>query len=534
MEPNPQQQAVIDFGVSGSGSLNLIACAGTGKTTTLLQLVKYLDGATWFCAFNKAIIGEIQYKVTNTKGLNPDNVRVSTVHSAGMRAWGKHCFPTKFRVESRKVQNIIDDLGDPMQAERHGMHADEIYVKRGTMIRRLVDYAKSAGFGVLQRITSIQNWRDLIDHYGLDLDDDGRDGEDPWYDIIGASIVVYQRSLAMCRREIDFSDMLLAPLYFKAKFPKYDNILIDEAQDISPLRLKIILSCLKQGGRVIAVGDPNQAIYGFTGADSASMDSIKEWTGAIELPLTVTYRCPKSIVALAQQWVPRIQAHESAPEGIVREVDLKHESKLDSVTPNGKVPTFWDCVPFTASDAVLCRNTKPLVSLAYDCLRRRIPCMIEGREIGQGLINLAKRWKVNNLHELSIELNGYKIREMAKFTQMKQEFKVAEVEDRCDTLDVLIQATEEMGGSTVTNLVDLINRMFGDTPEGEKPKVMIMSTVHKSKGREWPRVFILGRNAYMPSKFAKKPWEREQEDNLQYVAVTRAQKELIDIHVPEK
>src|ERR1700722_365162 len=192
MVPNSQQQDVIDFGKHAKGSLNLLACAGTGKTTTLLQLVSHLKGATWFCAFNKAIVSEIQYKVDQTVGVNPENVRVSTVHSAGMKAWMKHCYPTKVKVESNKLRNLISDLGDPMMAHKYNVNANDIYIKRGNIIRRLVDYAKSAGFGVLQSIGTIDNWYELIEHYGLDLDADSEysfnsDVSDPWYAIIQAS-----------------------------------------------------------------------------------------------------------------------------------------------------------------------------------------------------------------------------------------------------------------------------------------------------------------------------------------------------------
>jgi DNA helicase-2/ATP-dependent DNA helicase PcrA len=520
MDFSPQQRDVIDFAMSGTGSLNLLAAAGCGKTTTLIEVVKYLPGSVWFCAFNRAIVSEIEYKVQHTSGINLDNIRVSTVHSCGMRVYSKHVQPRKIRVEARKVQGILDELAE----------VNEVYVKNQAFLRKLVEYAKSAGFGVLKRIGNVPDWLELIDHFGMDLDEE--DGNRRDLDkLVSCAIVVYQKSLKLCSSEIDFSDMLLAPLYYEARFPKYDNILIDEAQDISPLRLKLILECLKPGGRVIAVGDEFQSIYGFCGASEKSMEDIKEHTNAVELPLTVTYRCPKSVVKVAQQWVPMITAHESAPEGIVREVWLSIPLAANNEPAK---PGFWACAPFTHNDAVLCRNTKPLVSLAYDCLRRSIPCMVEGRDIGQGLVKLAMRWKLTTLAQLEVRLAEYKLTEIAKFESMKQEYKAAEIEDRCDTLQVLIECSQDQGGTRIQDLVDLIGRMFGDTLEGQKPKVMILSTVHKAKGREWQRVFILGREKYMPSKWAKQRWMIQQEQNLMYIAVTRAQRELVDVNVPAK
>ena len=78
--------------------------------------------------------------------------------------------------------------------------------------------------------------------------------------------------------------------------------------------------------------------------------------------------------------------------------------------------------------------------------------------------------------------------------------------------------------STVTTpdeVIDKIKTIFSDT----KKIGICLSTIHKSKGLEANRVFILHREL-MPSKYAKLPWEMEQEDNLRYVAYTRAKHTL--------
>jgi superfamily I DNA/RNA helicase len=231
-----------------------------------------------------------------------------------------------------------------------------------------------------------------------------------------------------------------------------------------------------------------------------------------------------------QQWVPDIEAHADAPEGKLLTVNLKADS-----TNAVQELTFWDCGPFSERDAIICRNTKPLVELAYQFLRKRLPCMIEGRDIGQGLINLATRWRsCKTLIDLELKLSDWADKEVAKFKQMKQDYKAEAIQDQADTLLCLIDAAKSEGGEDINSVVTLIQRMFGDTPEGAKPKCVILSTVHKSKGREWPRVFLLGRNRYMPSKYATQPWMKSQETNLMYVAATRAMQELIEVNVPLK
>ena len=78
-----------------------------------------------------------------------------------------------------------------------------------------------------------------------------------------------------------------------------------------------------------------------------------------------------------------------------------------------------------------------------------------------------------------------------------------------------------------------IINMFQDSEHERKPTITL-STVHKSKGREWQRVFILGRNMYMPSRYARQQWQLDQENNLIYVAITRSQNELVYVELEPK
>ena len=80
--PSKYQQAIYDFVEHGVGNLVVEACAGAGKTTTLIQILKRLpsDKKVLFCAFNKDIVKEIKKKVGN----DYDNVDIRTVHSLGL------------------------------------------------------------------------------------------------------------------------------------------------------------------------------------------------------------------------------------------------------------------------------------------------------------------------------------------------------------------------------------------------------------------------------------------------------------------
>lgn len=512
--PSAQQEDVINFITGDIRSLNLKARAGCGKTSTILMILPYVGSKKVFIgAYNKAIAKEIEAKIAALGFKFPQYV-ASTMHAAGFSGWRKSNPAVK--VEGRKLDIILDEA-------EATPNVSPVYKNYHTVIAKLVSLAKQRAFGFLYPVDDTAEWFSIVEHFGMDED---VEGEPDWEEIIRAAIVIFKKSLRLCHEVIDFDDMILAPLVFKARMFQYHFVIIDEAQDTNPSRRALAKAMLLPGvGRLIAVGDPAQAIYGFTGADSDSMDIIRREMGSAELPLNVTYRCPKNVVALAQQWVPDIAAAEGNPEGLVTAIRLATEAK------DSKERTFRT-EALGKEDVVLCRNTKPLVEEAYGLLRRGIGCYVEGREIGAGLIKLARRWKAKKITTLLGSVEEYRDREVQKWLAKGREAKAEQVADQCDTLIMLGNKLVEEGQNEVECLIVFINSLFGDTPEDTRPAVVTLCTIHRSKGREWKRVYLLGRNKYQPSKYARKAWQIEQENNLAYVAVTRAQEELVEVIVP--
>jgi DNA helicase-2/ATP-dependent DNA helicase PcrA len=503
-----QQLEVIKWVYEGKGSLELLARAGCGKTFTLMKVVDAIVSAKLgdvaIMAYNKKIADEIKVKLEGAK-YDWRVAQAGTVHSFGFQAWRK--VAPHVQIDDKKVRNIVRDelvrYPDAM-----------ILTVAGDAIAKMVSLAKQRAFGHLVDIGDSSAWMDIYDHFGIenDLTEDVDTTA-----LVSACKSIYRISMNQCREVIDFDDMILAPLVFKARFWPKDWILVDESQDTNPARRALALAMLKpRTGRMIFVGDPAQAIYGFTGADSDSMNQLKSATNAKTLPLNVTRRCPKTVVALAARLVPDFTAHEDAPEGVVRSIEY---AALDKEA-------------LSKTDAILCRNTAPLVQTAYSLIAKGIACRVEGREIGSGLIKLARRWKLKTLDKLLAKLDDYQARQTAKFMSRDQEDRIQALVDQVDCLRIVISTCQAKNKHTIDDLVADIESMFGNTPDGQQPQVLTLSTVHKSKGREWTRVYLLGRERFMPSPYAKKPWQLEQEKNLEYVAITRAMSELIDVPMP--
>ena len=229
---------------------------------------------------------------------------------------------------------------------------------------------------------------------------------------------------------------------------------------------------------------------------------------------------------MAQQWVPDFQAHETNPEGVVRSVPFITFPNAEGV----KEVDFSD-ESLGSTDAILCRNTKPLVELAWSLIKRKVACRVEGRDIGQGLIQMAKRWKVVKLDAFKNRVTTWAEKEVAKLRSKDREDLIQSIEDKAETIVCIIDGLLSEGKHNVSDFETFVTNLFGDTKDGEVAKVLTLSTIHKSKGREWDRVFILGMNKYQPSKYARKDWEKVAEQNLCYVATTRAKAELVFIEV---
>lgn len=495
---SPQQQAFLDWAVHGSGSCVLEAVAGAGKTTVLLEAAVQMPGDVLYLAYNKDVATETQGKL---KAMNVDwkKARASTVHAAGMGVIRKANPAVK--VDDKKCRNLFDRIVPGTLQPRMGE------------VLGLVSLAKQSAFGTAgPPIEDDGAWLEMGEHF--DIFDDGVPSAARLPMVRLAQTILAESNADL--ETIDFDDMVYLPVLHELPTWRHAVVMVDEAQDTNAARRALVRALVRKGGRLIAVGDPHQAIYGFTGADSDALDLIAKDFDCIRLPLTITYRCPKAVVEVAQQWVQHISAADTAPEGMVSSIALD---------------AFMDQNDLDGSSAVLCRVNKPLVALAFNLLRRRIPCKIAGRDVGGSLKKLLGRWKVTSLDALENKLDDYLAQQTTKLLAKKLESRVAALEDQVETCKVIIGSCRAVKKYTVQDAVEWVDSMFTDVIG---PNLLLLSSIHKSKGREWNHVYWLDRAGTCPSKWARQAWQIEQEKNLMYVCATRAKNHLTDIIVPHE
>jgi superfamily I DNA/RNA helicase len=444
------------------------AVAGSGKTTTIVQMAKQRSGSL-FLAFNKSIATELA-----SRGVN-----ASTMHALGLDMCRSEY--GKVKVEPGKKFEIFEDMG----INEHPMRF---------RIANLVSLARCWCIG-----PDTKRLQDLADAYDIELPDKVWD--------LGL-VETFHRMATKVRRTpkgavmVDFDDMVSLPVEQKFKgVATVKSLFVDEAQDLNKQRLELVDMLIGPDTKTVFVGDPHQAIYGFCGALSDSMTQVTMKYNAATYPLSVSYRCARSVIEVAQRDCPSILPSETAPEGIVTRVEDR------------------DCKP-AVGDVVLSRVTAPLVKLCYQLVKKGIRAAVKGKEIGEDIVrlidDLSKKDGGLNIEDFLVRLNQHVVD--TSLVPKVSPTKLAALEDKAEALNALAE-----GCGTVGGLKSVVQSLFNDDARPED--VVTLSTIHKAKGLEWHKVWLLMYK--LPHPKASSVEARKQESNLRYVGVTRAKYELV-------
>lgn len=493
-----EQRLCIDFIHQSTGNLILDSVAGSGKTFTLVEqcvaINHYFPSASIAVVmYNSKNVPEMERRLS-LRGVLKQTV--GTVHKFSFAAYKAKHGPCQ--VNRDKATDVAERLN-----KRYKFLFDDV-----VSITKMVALAKDTGLCLSPLSSpSSTDWEQLIDTFEIDFKQDTIS----YHKVYSFATELFTETINDTS-SVDFSDMIAIPLYHSYPFRQYDFVLVDEAQDINASRLKAIESMLKpEDGRLIAAGDRHQSIYVFTGADIKSLDNIKRRFSATELHLTTCFRCDKSILRHVNHLVPHIRPRPDAAEGTVNSLDYDSFESL----------LLYSSPPDLQSHAILCRKNAPLMRLAFKLSSFNIKCRMEGRDIGRSLIFFAKKFPATTPGELSVAISQHLKTQAQKLSPLALET----LRDKCNCLLIGCQ-----NATSLKSLYSYIESIFSDSTDSPAPK-LTLSSIHKAKGLEWPTVYILGENLWMPSPLAKTASAIQQENNLIYVARTRAQHNLISITV---
>ena len=275
--------------------------------------------------------------------------------------------------------------------------------------------------------------------------------------------------------------------------------------------LQLVLMSRSPGGRILFVGDSRQAINGFAGADTDSLENIIRQTGAAVLPLSVTYRCPKSHVHLAKQIAPEIEALEHAPEGKVHVIKYRALSK-------------WA----RPGNLIVCRANAPLISACRELNDRGIKASILGVDMVQRLLELANRIFPAGFGDWEASIKSYRTRETNRLYERIQDENRREsiLSVLTDEIACVERFVSRLQKSSKTLGKKSLKQQVCAAFSNEDTNRVILSSVHKAKGREADRVFLLFPHL-MPAEYARTKEAIRGEACIQFVALTRAKRDLI-------
>lgn len=468
-EANDLQEDVLKFVRAGSGHGVVQATAGSGKTTTLVRVAQQLPAGTRACflAFNRSITAELQARL-------PGHVDATTLHALGRSAAVK-AFPSLRGKEpnNKKYLEIARELTVPLVSEASVAIAGATYLAALAQVARLTLTPADDPAKVPTLARQYQLLTPTIATRAPELNA-------RLHELLERGVA------AAAAGNVDFTDMLYLPVTLDLRLPQYELICVDEAQDLSPLSFALIrrLLATNRGARGLFVGDPHQAIYGFAGAQAKSLEHVTKTLGATVLPLSVSYRCPARHVTLARRFSPEMKPHRTSAPGEVHVTTAAHLPKL-----------------VKSGDLVLSRVNAPLTPLALELTAARIPTHVLGLDLITPTLELARQLFGRVLPAWPQEVVQGSAREKAYQLELTsptdprlgEELLRLTLEHRA--LTVLLERLPPRPRRALADLERVANALWGSTGTAsdtkDRPAPVLLSTVHKAKGREAVRVFLL-------------------------------------------
>lgn len=462
------EQRLAQAAFSAGKDLAIEAGSGAGKTSTMILLAQSTPRRGQFVAFNKAITQDAAARV-------PSTVNCSTAHSLAFRAVG-HTFKDRL-FNSRRMRSL--DIANMLGIEQIAVSVGE--------------KSKTLGLPFLGGLVM-----SAVTLFCQSADKEPLEKHVPHIEAVDDAGNAYVRNMILPYVRAAWVDLMNPNGRLPYKHDHYlkfwavndpriaaDYILFDEAQDASPVMLSIVQA--QTHAQKVFVGDSQQAINSFMGAVNA-LDRIREMGGET-LYLRQSFRFGNAVADVANTILAQI------PSAAMR------------ITGTPSIPSVVG--PVAAPKAILCRTNATAVRTVMRLQAEgRVASLVGG---GDDVVTFARA-----AGEL-MEGRPTEHRELACFSSWSEVQTYISEDAQGSELRLLAKLVDDFG-------VPAILAALGSTIREEDADV-IVSTAHKSKGREWDSVQLAG-DFPPPEKMD------DDERRLLYVAVTRAQLEL-DIEAVE-
>jgi DNA helicase II / ATP-dependent DNA helicase PcrA len=342
-------------------------------------------------------------------------------------------------------------------------------------------------------------------------------------------LVDFDDLLGQCARFLDRDDEFAASQRWR-----FRHLFVDEFQDVNPVQFRLLKGWLGERTDLCVVGDPNQAIYSWNGADPRLLTNFERlFPSATTIRLDDNYRSTPQVLAVANAVLaddsahaaPALRAHRpDGPLPIVRSYadDTAEARGIAAAIRRTHGPTR----PWSHA-AVLVRTNAQAVAFERAFRAAQIPFRVRG---GGGLLRQPE------IKAALAELAGSPAR--VPFASRVTELEVlaraetgAGADERRANLEALVRLGREYELLDPSASLPGFNAWLAATVQGDEPDeggdAVDVVTFHRAKGLEWPIVFVAGvEKGLVPIGRAETPAAEAEERRLLYVALTRAHEEL--------
>lgn len=468
--PTSEQVHALELFATGN-SLAIEAGAGTGKTSTLILLAESTDRRGQYIAFNKAIVAEAGGKM-------PGNVACSTAHSLAYRAVGAK-YGDRLR-QSRRMRSI--DIANHLGVQPVRLDLEDGDGKPRTKIIG----AGFLGGLVMSAITKFCQSADLEPtrrHVpfieGIDRVEDGvrsYDNNNAIARILEPALAKAWADLTDLHGNLPFRHDHYLKLW-QLSDPKIaaDFILFDEAQDANPVMVAIVAA--QTHAQLVWVGDSQQQIYTFTGA----VNALANVPADSKAYLTQSFRFGQAVADEANEILELLEA----------ELRVVGTESIQSTVG-----------PVASPDAILTRTNAVAVRTVLELQRAGQKVALVGG--GDDVVRFARA-----AQEL-MDTGHTDFPDLACFESWDEVRIYVEEDEQGGELRLMVKLVDDF---TVATILAALSGMIR-----EQDADVIVSTAHKSKGREWNAVQLAG--DFPPGTTS------DDELRLLYVAITRAKRDL--------
>ena len=311
----------------------------------------------------------------------------------------------------------------------------------------------------------------------------------------------------------------------------HQHVLVDEFQDINPLQFALLRSWLGPDSTLVVVGDPDQAIYGWNGADPGLIDAVGEhMPGCAVLHMRTNFRSTPEVLAAAGRLLGRSPQPAVRPPGDEPTVTVCDGSDEASVLARAvrhrhRPGSRW------RRQAVLARTNAQLEPLRRALLRHGIPVaapsersLIRKPEVAA----LLGAWPSDASLASCVAETGREGRDPWSEAAPVAGGPVEDTPEARATVEAFLEfANDHLILDPDSTVAAFRTALRADDRAAAPSDGVDLMTFHAAKGLEWPVVHIVGmEDGFVPIAHARTAAALAEERRLLHVAVTRAEQEL--------